>query len=341
MSDLVLADAFGRPLTDLRVSVTDRCNFRCRYCMPREIYGPDHAFLGREELLSFEEITRLVGIFAGLGVTKVRLTGGEPLLRRGMPDLVAMLAEIPGLVDIAMTTNAVVLPALAQPLKDAGLHRITASLDAMDDATHRAISDTDVPVERVFEGIEAAAAAGFEQIKVNTVLRRGINDDQVEPLAEYGREHGLTMRWIEYMDVGGAAGWRLDEVVPAAEVIDRIHAKWPLEARPPKTPGQVAETWDYLDGAGTVGVIASVTRPFCRTCSRARLSSVGEVFTCLFATKGTDLRSLVREGADDDALREAITSIWSTRTDRYSEERTATTARVTPDTRVDMSYIGG
>lgn len=336
-----LADTFGRPLTDLRVSVTDRCNFRCRYCMPREIFGPDHAFLGRDELLSFEEIARLATVFAGLGVTKLRLTGGEPLLRKGMPDLVAMLAAIDGIDDLAMTTNAVLLPAMATALRDAGLSRITASLDALDDATHRAVADTDVPVDRVLEGIAAAQDAGFTTIKVNAVLRRGVNDDQVEPLAAYGREHGLTMRFIEYMDVGGAAGWRLDEVVPAAEVIDRIAARWPLTPRPPATPGQVAETFDYDDGAGTVGVIASVTRPFCRTCSRARLSSVGELFTCLFATRGTDLRTLLRADTTDAELADAVRAVWHPRTDRYSEQRTATTAEVTPDTRIDMSYIGG
>lgn len=332
-----LHDRLGRPLTDLRMSVTDRCNFRCRYCMPREVFGPDHAFLERDELLSFEELALLGRVFTGLGVSKLRLTGGEPLLRRGLPDLIAMLAELDGVDDLALTTNGVALPAQARALRDAGLHRVTVSLDALDDATHRAIADVNTPVDAVLAGVDAALEAGLP-VKVNTVLKRGMNEDQVVPLAAWGRERGVTVRFIEYMDVGATNGWRMADVVPAAEVLDLIGAQWPVTEVPPKSVGQVAEQFDYDDGAGRVGVIASVTRPFCRGCSRARLSSVGELFTCLFATRGTDLRTLLREGATADDLTTAITDVWSARTDRYSELRTDETRGTG---RVEMSYIGG
>lgn len=333
-----LFDRLGRPLTDLRVSVTDRCNFRCRYCMPREVFGPDHAFLERDELLSFEELALLGQVFTGLGVSKLRLTGGEPLLRRGLPQLVAMLAELDGVDDLALTTNGTALPGVATALRDAGLHRVTVSLDALDDATHRAIADVNTPVDAVLAGIDAALAAGLP-VKVNTVVKRGVNEDQVVPLAAYGRDRGITVRFIEYMDVGATNGWRMSDVVPADEVLAAIRSQWPVSPVPPATPGQVAEQYTYDDGAGRVGVIASVTRPFCRGCSRARLSSVGELFTCLFATRGTDLRAMLRDGADADAVRQQVVAVWSGRTDRYSELRTEQTGP--PRDRVEMSYIGG
>jgi GTP 3',8-cyclase len=337
-SDAETVDLLGRPVADLRVSVTDRCNLRCRYCMPREVFGADHAFLPREQLLSFEELTRVVAVFVGLGVTKVRLTGGEPLLRRDLPELVAALAGLDGLDDLALTTNGVLLPQLAGPLAEAGLTRVTVSLDALDDATFRALADTAVPVASVLEGVAAARAAGLGPVKVNTVLQRGANDDQVERLAGWARDAGVTLRFIEFMDVGTTNGWQRDRVVPADEVVERLHARWPLEAVPPARPGEVADRYRYLDGAGEVGVIASVTRPFCRACSRARLSAVGELFTCLFAARGHDLRALLRQGAGDAELRDAVRQVWRGRDDRASEQR-AEAGLTGP--RVEMSYIGG
>lgn len=346
---LPVLDMMTRPLTDLRISVTDRCNFRCRYCMPREVFGPDHAFLERDELLSFEEIIRLVTIMVDLGVRKLRLTGGEPLLRQQLPDLVADLAGIDGVEDLAMTTNGSLLPRHAADLAAAGLQRVTVSLDALDDDVHRAISDTRVPVAAVLDGVDAARRVGLPA-KVNTVVKRGVNEHQIVPLARWGREVGVTVRFIEFMDVGASNGWRLDDVVPAAEVIEMLASVAPLEAVTPDSieeaaidgvqtaSGAVAERYRWLDGAGEVGVIASVTRPFCATCSRARLSSIGELFTCLFGARGHDLRGLVRSGADDDEVRGAITSTWTQRTDRYSQVRT----EATPSSeRVEMSYIGG
>jgi GTP 3',8-cyclase len=337
-SDAETVDLLGRPVADLRVSVTDRCNLRCRYCMPREVFGPDHAFLPRSELLSFEELARVVAAFVALGVTKVRLTGGEPLLRRDLPDLVAALTRLDGLDDLALTTNGVLLPQLAGPLADAGLSRVTVSLDALDDTTFRELADTAVPVASVLEGITAAQIAGLGPVKVNTVLQRGANDDQIEELAGWARDAEVTLRFIEFMDVGTTNGWRRDRVVPADEVVERIHARWPVEAVPAARPGEVADRYRYLDGAGEVGVIASVTRPFCRACSRARLSAVGELFTCLFASRGHDLRALLRDGADDDELREAVRGVWRAREDRASEQR-AEAGLTGP--RVEMSYIGG
>ena len=331
-------DLRGRALRDLRVSVTDRCNLRCTYCMPREVFGPDYAFLERDELLTFEEIARLVRVMVPLGVEKVRLTGGEPLLRRDLPGLVAMLAGIDGVTDLALTTNAVLLPRHAAALAAAGLHRVTVSLDALDDAMHRAVADTDVPVAAVLAGIDAAVAAGLGPVKVNAVLQRGVNDGEVEALAAFGRDRGVTVRFIEFMDVGTTNRWRRDRVVPAAEVIDRIGARWPVEPVDPTRPGEVAERWRYVDGAGEVGVIASVTRPFCGTCTRARLSAVGELFTCLFAASGTDLRGPLRDGADDAALAAAVGGVWARRDDRASELR-AEDGLSGP--RVEMSYIGG
>jgi len=336
-------DTLGRRLKDLRVSVTDRCNFRCRYCMPREVFGPDFAFLERRELLTFEEITRVVTQAATLGVRSVRLTGGEPLLRRGLPDLVAMIAAVPGIEDVAITTNGVLLPRYATDLATAGLSRATVSLDAVDDAIHRAVADVDVPVGAVLAGVDAAVAAGLGPVKINAVLRRGVNDNQVEPLAQWARERGVTMRFIEFMDVGTTNQWRRDEVVPSAEVVARINARWPLEPVDPADPSEVARRHRYLDGGGEIGVIASVTAPFCQDCTRARVTSIGELFTCLFATTGTDLRGLLRGDATDDELREALSGRWQTRNDRYSEERgeLPLAARTSGDGPAEMSYLGG
>jgi GTP 3',8-cyclase len=333
-----LTDRLGRPVEDLRVSLTDRCNLRCRYCMPREIFGADHAFLEREELLSFEELTRVLSAFVDLGVSKLRLTGGEPLLRKDLPELIAMLSPLEGLRDIALTTNGILLPRVADQLVAAGLQRVTVSLDALDDATFRAVADTPLSVSAVLEGIDAALAAGLSPVKVNAVMQRGVNDDQVEGLAEWARETGVILRYIEFMDVGTTNGWVRDRVVPAADIVRRIHARWPIEAVEPTREGEVAERYRYLDGEGEVGIVASVTRPFCRTCNRARLSAIGELYTCLFAAEGHDLRGVVRGGANDAELREAIATIWRARSDRASELR-AEGGLSGP--RVEMSYIGG
>src|SRR6056297_2354456 len=332
-----VTDLLARPVTDLRLSVTDRCNLRCGYCMPRELFGADHAFLPRAELLSFEELERLVGVFARLGVRKVRLTGGEPLLRRDLPELVATLRAIDGVEDLALTTNGTMLPYHAEELAAAGLDRVTVSLDALDDATFQAVGDTRLPVASVLAGVAAAQEAGLA-VKVNTVLQRGANHDQVESIAAWAREVGVVVRFIEFMDVGTTNGWDRSRMVPAAEVVDRLAALWELEPAEPTRPGEVAERFHYVDGGGEVGVIASVSRPFCRTCVRARLSAVGELFTCLFAASGTDLRAVLRGGADDETLREAIAVVWRGRVDRASELRTA---EGLTGPRVEMSYIGG
>ncbi len=328
-------DTLGRPLRDLRISVTDRCNFRCVYCMPKEVYGRDHRFLERRELLSFEEIARVARIFVDLGVRKLRITGGEPLVRRDLERLVEMLAPLGA--DLTLTTNGSLLPAKAQALADAGLRRITVSLDALDDATFRALNDVDFPVQRVLDGIDAAAAAGLP-VKVNCVVKRGVNDGDVVPLAARFRGTGHTLRFIEYMDVGHTNGWRLDDVVPAAEIVAALDDAFGVEPVEPAYRGEVARRYRYRDGAGEVGVIASVTQPFCGDCTRARLSAEGRLFTCLFALRGHDLRALVRSGTSDEELREAIESVWSRRTDRYSELRSAATEDLP---KVEMSYIGG
>jgi cyclic pyranopterin phosphate synthase len=333
---VALEDRFHRPLRDLRVSITDRCNFRCVYCMPKEVYGRDYEFLPRRDLLTFEEIARLARVFAGLGVEKIRLTGGEPLIRRDVERLMEMLAAIQGL-DLTLTTNGAVLAHKAQALKDAGLQRITVSLDSLDDEVFRAMNDVDFPVQTVLEGIEAAAAAGLP-VKVNVVVKRGVNEDAVLPMARRFRDQGHVVRFIEYMDVGHTNGWRLDDVVPAAEILALIDAELPLEPLPPRYPGEVAERYRYRDGGGEVGVIASVTRPFCGACTRARLSADGSLYTCLFATTGHDLRALVREGAGDDEVAAAIDGIWRVRADRYSELRSAATGDLP---KIEMSYIGG
>ena len=331
-----LLDTLGRPLETLRVSITDRCNFRCVYCMPKEVFGRDYAFLERKELLSFEEIARIVGVFARLGVRTVRLTGGEPLVRRDVERLVELLAAIPDL-ELALTTNGALLPQKAQALADAGLDRVTVSLDSVDDATFRALNDVDFPVERVLAGIEAAAAAGL-RVKVNAVVKRGANDDGVVALAERFRGTGHVLRFIEYMDVGHTNGWRLDDVVPAEEIVRRLDAVWPLEPVEAARPDETARRWRYRDGAGEIGVIASVTEPFCGGCSRARLSAEGRLYTCLFALKGHDLREPLRSGASDEELAETLSGLWTRRTDRYSELRTAETTALP---KVEMSYIGG
>jgi cyclic pyranopterin phosphate synthase len=330
-------DTLGRPLRDLRISVTDRCNFRCVYCMPKEVFGRDYAFLPREQLLSFEEIERLARVFAAHGVEKIRLTGGEPLVRRDLELLVAMLARIDGL-DLTLTTNGSLLPQKAQAFADAGLRRITVSLDSLDDDVFRAMNDVDFPVERVLAGIEAAAAAGLAPVKVNMVVRRGLNEDSVLPMARYFRESGHILRFVEYMDVGHTNGWRLDDVVPAAELVAAIDAELPLEPVEPAYRGEVARRWRYRDGDGEIGLIASVTQPFCGDCTRARISADGKLYTCLFALRGHDLRAVLRSGASDDELSRVIRDVWRVRADRYSELRTAETADLP---KVEMSYIGG
>jgi cyclic pyranopterin phosphate synthase len=332
----LLVDRLGRPLHDLRISVTDRCNFRCTYCMPRDKFGRDHAFLHHNDILRYEEITRLASVFAGLGVRKIRLTGGEPLMRKHLPRLVGMLADIPGL-ELTLTTNGALLARHAADLKAAGLHRITVSLDALDDASFRRMSDAGCGVAEVLAGIDAAQAAGLP-IKVNMVVRRGLNDDQILPMARHFRGSGHSLRFIEYMDVGSSNGWRMDEVFSASEILARIGSEFPLEALDRQTPDAVAERWRYADGAGEIGVIASVTRAFCHDCSRLRMSPEGKLFTCLFASSGHDLRALLREGRNDAELAGWIAGVWSGRGDRYSELRGSATA---PTQKIEMSYIGG
>ena len=328
-------DSLARPLRDLRISVTDRCNFRCIYCMPREVFGREYRFLERRELLTFEELTRLAGIFVSLGTRKIRITGGEPLVRRDLERLIEQLAGLG--VDLTLTTNGSLLPAKAQLLADAGLDRVTVSLDALDDATFRALNDADFPVEKVIEGIDAAVAAGLP-VKVNAVVKRGVNDDQIVPMAAFFKDRGQTLRFIEYMDVGHTNGWRLDDVVPAAEIVATLDAEFGVAPIEPSYRGEVANRWRYRDGSAEVGVIASVTQPFCGDCTRARLSAEGKLFTCLFALRGTDLRALSRGGATDDEIQEALRGIWRAREDRYSELRTAATVDLP---KVEMSYIGG
>jgi cyclic pyranopterin phosphate synthase len=334
-------DRLSRPLRDLRISVTDRCNLRCPYCMPREVFGRDHAFLPRSELLSFEEIARLARQFAELGVEKVRLTGGEPLLRRDLERLVAMIAGIPGIEDIALTTNGMLLAAKAQTLRDAGLSRVTVSLDALDERVFHSMSDTRLPLARVLAGIDAALAADLQPVKINMVVRRGVNDHCVLAMAEHFRDRSETLRFIEYMDVGTTNGWRLAEVVPAAELRDAIDARWPLEAVVPDRLGEVATRYRYRDGAGEVGFIHSVSAPFCASCTRARLSAEGRLHTCLFATDGHDLRELLRGGATDADLRREIALIWTARGDRYSADRAERSTRPGSVKKIEMSYIGG
>lgn len=334
-------DTHGRMLRDMRISVTDRCNFRCVYCMPKEIFGRDYDFMPHAMLLSFEEIVRVAQAGAAHGVHKLRLTGGEPLLRKDIEKLVAMLAELRTTegepLDIALTTNGSALAHKAQELRDAGLNRVTVSLDSLDEATFRAMNDIDFPLARVLDGIRVADEVGFDAIKVNTVVKRGVNEDDVLAIAEHFRGTGVTVRFIEFMDVGTTNGWNLDQVVPSAEIIRRISAVHPLEPVAPAYPGETASRWRYADGAGEIGAISSVTEPFCGNCTRARISADGKLFTCLFASKGHDLRALLRAGCTDAELEDALGGIWGARDDRYSELRSADT----PTERIEMSYIGG
>ena len=336
MADLL--DTMGRPIRDLRISVTDRCNFRCTYCMPKEIFNREYEFLARDLLLSFEEIAQLVRIFAGFGVEKVRLTGGEPLLRRDLEVLVAELADIPGIRDLTLTTNGSLLARKAKALAAAGLNRVTVSLDSMDDEVFMAMNDVGIPVSKVLDGIDAAADERLAPIKVNMVVKRGANDASVVPMAEHFRGTGHILRFIEYMDVGHTNGWRLDDVVPVHQIVAAVHARYPLEPAEPNYAGEVARRWRYVDGAGEIGVIGSVTQPFCGNCTRVRLSAEGSVYTCLFATSGTDLRAPLRDGASDDELAAIISGLWTKRGDRYSEIRSEATVALP---KVEMSYIGG
>jgi GTP 3',8-cyclase len=334
-----LRDALRRPLHDLRISVTDRCNFRCTYCMPKEIFGRDFIFLHRDELLTFEEITRLARIFVAHGVEKIRLTGGEPLMRRGIEQLTAMLSKIDGLRDLTLTTNGALLsPAKSRALKEAGLKRITVSLDSLDDAVFMKMNDVGFPVSRVLAAIEGAAEAGLTPVKIDMVVKRGVNEHGIIDMARHFRGTGHILRFIEFMDVGNTNGWRMDDVVPAAEIIETINAVWPIEPAEPNYFGEVAERWRYKDGGGEIGVIASVTQAFCGTCTRARLSAEGSLYTCLFAGEGHDFRDLLRGGATDEEISARLASVWGARTDRYSEIRSANT---TGRKKIEMSRIGG
>ena len=331
-----LADTRGRPLRDLRISVTDRCNFRCTYCMPREVFDSGYKFPPHEAILSFEEIARLARIFVGLGVEKIRLTGGEPLVRRDVPRLIELL--VPLGVELTLTTNGSLLSKNAVLLKKAGLNRVTVSLDSLDDATFRAMNDADFPVAKVLEGIDAAVAAGLAPVKVNMVVKRGTNQSSIVPMARHFKGTGHIVRFIEFMDVGTTNGWRMDDVVPAAEIVRMIDALLPLAPADPNYTGEVAARWRYKDGEGEIGVIASVTQAFCRDCTRVRLSTDGKLYTCLFASDGYDLRGLLRDGFDDGRIDRAIAAVWRQRADRYSEVRTTNTVRAP---KVEMSYIGG
>jgi len=334
-----IADTRGRPMRDLRISLTDRCNFRCVYCMPKTVFGRDYPFLPRTELLSFEEIARLARIFASLGVEKIRLTGGEPLLRKDVERLIELLAAIPGL-ELTLTTNGSLLAKRAAALKAAGLHRVTVSLDAIDDATYHRMNDVGFPVAEVLAGIDAAAAAGLAPVKVNMVVKRGTNDSAILPMARHFRGSGHILRFIEYMDVGSSNGWRMDEVLPSREVIERINAELPLAAIDANYPGEVAERWRYVDGGGEIGVISSVTQAFCSDCTRLRLSTEGKLYTCLFAQSGHDLRQLLRDGGSDEQIIARIGHLWHDRDDHYSEIRSAATAAGEVK-KIEMSYIGG
>jgi GTP 3',8-cyclase len=335
-------DLLGRPLHDLRISVTDRCNFRCTYCMPKEIFGRDYAFLPKDQVLTFEEIHRAAGAFVGLGVEKLRITGGEPLVRRGLPDLIRMLAGLRTPdgreLDLTLTTNGAALRALARPLRDAGLHRATVSLDSLDDAVFGAMNGVEFPVAKVLDGIDAALEAGLDPIKVNMVVRRGVNESSVVPMARWARETGVTLRFIEYMDVGHSNGWRLDEVVPAAELIDTVTGVWPAEPADAGYRGEVAGRWRYADGRGEFGIISSVTRPFCRDCTRARLSADGKLYTCLFAVSGRDVRAVLRDGSSDEAVATFLADTWRARDDRYSELRAQSTTDLP---KIEMFAMGG
>jgi len=337
-----IADSLQRPLRDLRISVTDRCNLRCTYCMPRRVFGERHGFLPRGDLLGFEEIGRIAGLFVRLGVRKIRLTGGEPLLRSGIEHLVESLARLEtgegASVEVALTTNAVLLAQKAQALRDAGLARVTASLDGLSEQTFRRMSDSDISVRTVLDGIAAAQRAGLAP-KVNMVVKRGANDHEVIPMAEHFRHSGVILRFIEYMDAGNSNGWRMDEVVPSRELLERIGGRYPLVPIEPNHPGEVARRWRYADGGGEIGVVTSVTQAFCGECTRARLSTDGKLYTCLFATGGTDLRGPLRSGATDAELAALVADRWGRRDDRYSQLRHATTGP--SGVKMEMFYLGG
>jgi GTP 3',8-cyclase len=337
-----VTDTRGRALRDLRISVTDRCNFRCTYCMPKELFGRDYAFLPKDQVLTFEEIERLARAFVALGVEKLRITGGEPLVRRDLPHLIESLAAIRrpdgGELDLTLTTNGSALRALARSLADAGLKRVTVSLDSLDDAVFGAMNGIDFPVERVLDGIDAAFEAGLAPVKINMVVRRGINESSIVPMADWARGVGATLRFIEYMDVGHSNGWRLDEVVPALELIETLTTRWPAEPVDAGYRGEVADRWRYLDGRGEFGVISSVTQPFCRDCTRARLSAEGKIYTCLFAVDGQDARAILRARATDDEVEAFVREVWSVRTDRYSELRSAATSTLP---KIEMFAMGG
>ncbi|MBI4328669.1 MAG: GTP 3',8-cyclase MoaA [Chloroflexi bacterium] len=339
----MLQDQFRRPLRDLRISVTDRCNFRCRYCMPAEVFGERYEFLPRDQILSFEEIVRLARIFVRLGVTKIRLTGGEPLLRADLPKLVAMLAAITGVEDLSLTTNGYLLAQMARPLKEAGLKRVTVSLDSLDDHVFGEMNGRGFGAERVLQGIRAAEEAGLGPIKINTVVVRGLNDHTAVETARRFKGTDKVVRFIEYMDVGTVNGWKLEQVVPSREMAERINAEMPIEPAGKNYRGEVADRYRYADGSGEIGFISSVSEPFCSDCTRARLSTDGKLYTCLFAGDGRDLRGPMRAGDTDAELEAIITRVWGARTDRYSEERTAETAalRQRPGSKVEMYRIGG
>ena len=342
----ILRDAFARPLHDLRISVTDRCNFRCVYCMPKEVFDKDYAFLPQTALLSFEEITRIAKIAIDHGVEKIRLTGGEPLLRKHIEKLVEMLARLPTVsgraLDLTLTTNGSLLAKKAQSLKDAGLKRVTVSLDSLDEATFQKMNDVDFPVADVLRGIDAADVAGLGPVKINMVVKGGVNEQEILPMARHFKNSPYILRFIEYMDVGASNGWKMDEVISSAEIIRRIDSELPLRPVAPNYTGETAGRWRYADGTGEIGVISSVTQAFCKDCSRARLSTEGKLYTCLFATGGHDLRALLREGRTDAEISTALAHVWHARTDRYSELRTADTALLRPSAgKVEMSYIGG
>ncbi len=337
----MITDTMGRPLKDLRISVTDRCNFRCTYCMPAEIFGESYKFLPKNEILSFEEIARLARIFVEFGVNKLRITGGEPLLRTDLHKLIAMLTGMPGLEDLTLTTNAFLLPQQAQQLKDAGLQRVTISLDTLDDEVFKEMNGRGISIDRVLKGIDAAAAVGLAPIKINAVVQKGVNDHTVVDLARYFKNSGHIVRFIEYMDVGNRNGWKWDQVVPAAEIVQQIDAEMPLEPVDSNYPGEVANRYRYRDGQGEIGVISSVSQPFCANCTRSRLSTDGKLYTCLFASTGVSLRDEMRAGASDDDLRNLITRVWTRRTDRYSEERTELASLQNVPAKVEMYQIGG
>lgn len=335
-----VTDQFNRPLHDLRISVTDRCNFRCTYCMPAEVFGPDYPFLKKQQLLNFEEITRVARLYARRGVNKLRITGGEPLMRRGLDRLIRMLASIDGITDIAMTTNGSLLPNKAKQLKEAGLHRVTVSLDSLDDKTFGQINGRGVKVKRVLKGIEAAKSAGLK-VKINMLVKRGVNEKEIVPMARFFQGSGHVLRFIEYMDVGNSNGWKLNDVISKKDILEHLQKEMPLEPTEPNYFGEVASRYRNRETKDEIGIISSITAPFCSSCTRARLSADGRIYTCLFATDGTDIRGPLRNGVDDKGLLDMISETWRQRSDRYSAERTEETIAARKNQKIEMSYIGG